>query len=135
MTKSIVHKLKEAGIKRVEIGLDGCNSKTHDFLRNTPGSFEATLLGIRNCVEVGFDDVCATMTLQTKNIDELQGTVDLAEKLGVNRFYLNRLIPAGRGRDVIDLDVTRTQKIEALDCIYERFYDSAVTSEGIHCYS
>jgi radical SAM protein with 4Fe4S-binding SPASM domain len=135
MTKPVVNKLKKAGIKRVEIGLDGCNAETHDFLRNTPGSLEATLQGIRNCVEVGFDEICATMTLHTKNVDELQSTINLAEKLGVNRFYLNRLIPAGRGKDVIDLDVTRAKKIEALDCIYKKFYDSAVNGEGIQCYS
>jgi radical SAM protein with 4Fe4S-binding SPASM domain len=135
MTKPVVQKLKRTGIKRVEIGLDGCNAETHDFLRNTPGAFEATLQGIRNCVEVGFDEVCATMTLHMKNIDELQGTIDLAEKLGVNRFYLNRLIPAGRGRDVIDLDISRAQKIDALECIYQKFYDSVVNGEGIQCYS
>lgn len=135
MTKSVAQKLKQAAIKRVEIGLDGCNAETHDFLRNTPNAFEATLQGISNCVEVGFNDVCATMTLHTKNVNELQGTIDLAEKLGVNRFYLNRLIPAGRGRDVIDLDVSRAQKIEALDCIYKKFYNSAVNGEGIQCYS
>jgi radical SAM protein with 4Fe4S-binding SPASM domain len=135
MRKRVVQKLKNVGIRRVEIGLDGCTAETHDFLRNTPGSFEATLQGIRNCVEVGFDEICATMTLHKKNIAELRGTIDLAEKLGVNRFYLNRLIPAGRGEDVIDLDVTKSQKIEALDCIYQKFYDSVVNGEGIQCYS
>lgn len=97
MTKHVVQKLKSAGSKRVEIGLDGCTAETHDFLRNTPGSYDTTLQGIRNCVEVGFDEICATMTLHAKNIEELRDTIDLAEKLGVNRFYLNRLIPAGRG--------------------------------------
>ena len=126
---------KSLGIKRVEIGLDGYRAETHDFLRNTPGSFESTLEGIRNCVEVGFDEVCVTMTLHTRNVSELQGTVELAEKLGVNRFYLNRLIPAGRGSEVIDLDVTRDQKIEALSYIYNKFYDSVARSEGIQCYS
>jgi len=135
MTKQVVESLKKSGVRRVEVGLDGCTSETHDFLRNTPGAFEATTQGIKNCVETGFDEVCATMTLHAKNFAELCGTVELAEKLGVNRFYLNRLIPAGRGRDVIHLDVTREQKIDALKYIYKKFYDSAVRGEGIQCYS
>jgi len=135
MTKDIVLRLKKAGTKRVEIGLDGCKAETHDFLRSMHGCFEATLQGIRNCVEAGFDEVCATMTLHSRNIDELQGTVELAEKLGVGRFYLNRLIPAGRGKDVIGLDVTRQQKIDALEYIYKKFYDSAIHSGGIQCYA
>jgi len=135
MTKDVVQKLKEAGIRRVEIGLDGCRADTHEFLRNTPGCFGAALQGIRNCVEAGFDEVCTTMTLHEKNLDELRGIVELVEKLGVSRFYLNRLIPAGRGRDVIDLDVTRQQKINALEYIYEKFYESAIRGEGIQCYA
>jgi radical SAM protein with 4Fe4S-binding SPASM domain len=135
MTKQIVEKLKKSGIRRVEIGLDGCRAETHDFLRNTPGAFEATLQGIKNCVEIGFDEICATMTLHARNFTELQGTVELAEDLGVNRFYLNRLIPAGRGTNVISLDVTKKQRIDALDYIYEKFYDSVMRGEGIQCYA
>jgi len=135
MTREAVQRLKKAGVRRVEIGLDGYRAETHEFLRNTHGCFEATLQGIRNCVEAGFDEVCATMTLHSRNFDELRGTVELAEKLGVSRFYLNRLIPAGRGKDVIDLDVTRQQKIDALEYIYGKFYDSAIKGEGIQCYA
>ncbi len=135
MAKRIVKDLKKAGVRRVEIGLDGCRAETHDFLRNSPGAFEATIQGIKNCVETGFDEVCVTMTLHAKNVEELQGTVELAEKLGVNRFYLNRLIPAGRGRDVISLDVTREQKIGALEYIYKKLFDSAIDGEGIQCYA
>jgi radical SAM protein with 4Fe4S-binding SPASM domain len=135
MTKRVAKKLKEAGVKRVEIGLDGFRAETHDFLRNSPGSFEATLQGIKNCVEVGFDEICATMTLHSKNVKELPDTVELAEKLGVTRFYLNRLIPAGRGKEVINLDVTQEDKINALEWIYKKFYDSALRGEGIQCYS
>ena len=135
MTKDVVKKLKKVGIKRVEIGLDGCTAETHDFLRNTPGCFDNTVQGIRNSVAAGFDEVCVTMTLHKKNSAELQGTVELAEKLGVGRFYLNRLIPAGRGKDVIDLDVTREEKIKALEYIYSKFYNSVKTGEGIQCYS
>ena len=135
MTKETVQKLKRAGIKRVEIGLDGCEAETHDFLRNTPGSFEATIQGIKNCAQAGFDEICATMTLHKKNVTELQGIVQLAEELGVSRFYLNRLIPAGRGTEVMDLDVTREEKIDALEYIYEKFYQSVTNGGGIQCYS
>lgn len=135
MTKQVVDKLKRSGAKRVEIGLDGCNAETHDFLRNSPGSFEATIQGIKNCVNVGFDETCATMTLHSKNVHELRDTVELAEKLGVTRFYLNRLIPAGRGKEVINLDVTNHEKIDALEFIYKKFYDSVLNGAGIQCYS
>ena len=135
MSLSVAKKLAEAGIRRVEIGLDGARAETHDFLRNKPGSFEATVQGIRNCFAVGFDELAVTMTLHSRNINELEETMSLAEKLGVTRFYLNRLIPAGRGIDVRHLDVTPEEKIKALVTLYSKFYKSIVNGSGMQCYA
>ncbi|MCP8309512.1 MAG: radical SAM protein [archaeon] len=135
ITHDVAKKLAKVGIKRVEIGLDGARAETHDFLRNKPGSFEATIEGIRNCVAVGFDELATTMTLHSKNIDELEETMDLAEKLGSTRFYLNRLIPAGRGVEAYYLDVTPREKIKALEALYNKFYKSIIEGFGMQCYA
>jgi len=135
MTEQTARRLKQAGIRRVEIGLDGAKPETHDFLRNRAGSFEATVRGIRNCAAVGFDEIATTMTLHSGNLEELQDTMDLAEKLGATRFYLNRLIPAGRGVDACRLDVTAKQKVEALKTLYAKFYKSALCGSGMQCYA
>ncbi len=135
MTRKVAQKLSKVGVKRVEIGLDGTRSKTHDFLRNKPGSFEATIEGIKNCAAIGFDELATTMTLHSKNISELEGTVNLAETLGATRFYLNRLIPAGRGVEVGHLDVTAGEKVKALELLYNKFYKSIVDGFGVQCYA
>jgi radical SAM protein with 4Fe4S-binding SPASM domain len=135
ITPQVAKKLDKAGIKRVEIGLDGATAETHDFLRNKPGSFEATIEGIRNCAAVGFDELATTMTLHSKNINELEETMDLAEKLGATRFYLNRLIPAGRGVQACYLDVTPEEKTKALEALYSRFHKSIMKGFGIQCYA
>ncbi|MGQ9719130.1 MAG: radical SAM protein [Nitrososphaerales archaeon] len=135
ITLEVAKKLAEAGIKRVEIGLDGARAETHDFLRNKLGSFEATIKGIRNCATVGFNELATTMTLHSKNINELEETMDLAEKLGATRFYLNRLIPAGRGVEACYLDVTPREKIKALEALYKKFYKSVTEGFGMQCYA
>jgi radical SAM protein with 4Fe4S-binding SPASM domain len=135
ITLEVAKKLAKAGIKRVEIGLDGARAETHDFLRNKLGSFEATIKGIRNCAIVGFDELATTMTLHSKNINELEETMDLADKLGATRFYLNRLIPAGRGVEACYLDVTPREKIEALEALYKKFYKSVTEGLGMQCYA
>jgi len=135
ITPTVAETLAEVGIKRVEIGLDGATAETHDFLRNRPGSFEATIDGIKNCAAVGFDELAATMTLHSKNVIELEGTMDLAEKLGATRFYLNRLIPAGRGIEACYLDVTAREKIKALEALYNKFYRSITDGFGMQCYA
>ena len=135
MTREVAEKLKAAGIERVEIGLDGARAETHEFLRNTSGCFEATVQGIRNCAEVGFEEISVTMTLHQRNVDELEETIELAEKLGATRFYLNRLIAVGRGVNTRFLDVTAKEKAKALKNLYKRFYKSIVTGSGIQCYA
>jgi len=135
ITPEVAKKLAKAGIKRVEIGLDGARAETHDFLRNQPGSFEATVEGIKNCAAVGFDELATTMTLHSKNINELEETMDLAEKLGATRFYLNRLIPAGRGVEACYLDVSPKKKIKALEVLYNKFYKSVSEGFGMQCYA
>jgi radical SAM protein with 4Fe4S-binding SPASM domain len=135
ITPEVAKKLVKVGVRRVEIGLDGARAETHDFLRNKPGSFEATIEGIRNCAAVGFDELATTMTLHSKNINELQETMDLAEKLGATRFYLNRLIPAGRGVGARYLDVTPKEKIDALETLYNKFYKSVTQGFGMQCYA
>ncbi len=135
MTREISQRLAKAGVRRVEIGLDGAIAETHDFLRNRPGSFEATIEGIANCAAVGFDEIAATMTLHSKNITELKETIDLAERLGATRFYLNRLIPAGRGIEASYLDVDACQKLQALETLYAKFRRSIVNGYGIQCYA
>ena len=80
--------------------------------------------GIENCANLGFDELATTMTLHSKNIDELDDTVSLAESLEVTRFYLNRFISAGRGLETIYLDVTSKEKIKAMETLYNKFYQS-----------
>ncbi|RDE12597.1 MAG: hypothetical protein C4K47_07625 [Candidatus Thorarchaeota archaeon] len=135
LTAETARELARAGVKRVEMGLDGARPETHDFLRNRPGSFEATVAAVRACAAQGFDEIATTMTLHSKNVDELEDTMELAEKLGATRFYLNRLIPAGRGVDVSYLDVTAKQKADALKTLYSKFYKSATCGSGMQCYA
>jgi len=135
ITRDVAKKLAKAGIRRVEIGLDGATSGTHDFLRNKKGAFDATVEGIRNCAHMRFDELAVTMTLHSKNVSELEETMNLAEKLGATRFYLNRLIPAGRGVEARYLDVTPKEKIEALEILYSRFHRSVIEGSGMQCYA
>ena len=135
ITREVAKKLARAGIKRVEIGLDGAQAETHDFLRNKPGSFKATIEGIKNCASIGFDELATTMTLHSKNINELKETMEFAEKLGATRFYLNRLIPAGRGVEACYLDVAPREKIRAMEILYDKFSKSVKEGLGMQCYA
>jgi MoaA/NifB/PqqE/SkfB family radical SAM enzyme len=135
ITKETPEKLYSAGMKSVEIGLDGVSAETHDFLRNTSGSFDATIEGIKNCAEFGkFRDIAIATTLNKMNVKEIPQIIDLCEELGATKFYLNRIIAAGRGKNVAHLDVSPKEKMEVLNHLYDRFIQSA-HGNGIVCYT
>ncbi len=135
ITQEVPEKLYRADIKSVEIGLDGVNAKTHDFLRNTPGSFDATIEGIKNCVKFGkFHDIAIATTLNKMNVKEIPQIIDLCEELGATKFYLNRIIAAGRGKNVTHLDVSPKEKMDVLNHLYDRFIRAA-HGNGIICYT
>lgn len=135
MTKRTAAKLAKAGITRVEIGLDAAEPEYHDKLRNEPGSFTEACNAIKNCAELGvFDEIAVTATLNKMNYPQLSRIIDLAESLGATRFYLNRIIAAGRGKNIPELDVTPAQRLKAMKLIYNRFKQSVDAGHGILCY-
>ena len=136
MTPEVVEKLYHSGIRRVEIGLDGVKAETHDFLRNKKGCFKATVEGIKNCVRHGyFDEIAITTTLYQSNVHEIPQIIDFAESVGGTRFYLNRLIPAGRGKEIAHLDVSPEEKKNILQHLHQRFNASVKNGRGIQCYA
>ena len=53
LTREIVFRLKDAGLARLAVSLDGASAKTHDAFRGMAGSFARTLDAIRWANEVG----------------------------------------------------------------------------------
>src|SRR3989339_77836 len=55
MTKEIAGKMKETGIKRISISLDGSTSETHDAFRGIQHAFEKSIQGINFAKEAGIE--------------------------------------------------------------------------------
>jgi radical SAM protein with 4Fe4S-binding SPASM domain len=119
ITKEIAKKLKETGIGYVQISLDGARPETHDNFRGILGVFEKTIRGIKNCVEEGiFVEVSTTATKFTYK--EIPEVIDLCEKLGVNWWMMYNFVPTGRGRFIIENDLTPKEREELLKFLWKR---------------
>jgi len=114
LTKNVVRKLKELGLKYVEVSLDSANPKIHDEFRGVHGAFEAAIRGIRNCVEEGLF-TCIATTVTKLNVHEIPQIIELAKKLRVNRFIAFNFIPVGRGVDIVDLDLSPEEREKFLE--------------------
>jgi heme d1 biosynthesis radical SAM protein NirJ len=83
------------GYDYLGISIDGIGA-THDRFRGVPGCFEASMAGIRLARAHGLK-VGLRFTMTADNAAELPDVLALADREGVDKFYLSHLVYAGRG--------------------------------------
>jgi len=128
LNKENVAKIKAAGVNYIDISIDGASAKTHDDFRGVPGAYEKAVAGLKNCIEA---DICTCIatTVGKNNMSELPAIIDLAEELGVERFTYFNFIPAGRGKDHADQDLSAAEREEVMRYLLNRM-SGLVTTPG-----
>jgi len=91
LTEELARELKEVGIARVSISLDGARPETHDAFRQVTGAFEGALRGIQILQKVGLPLQINT-TVTARNLEELPQIHELAKKLGAVAHHIFLLI-------------------------------------------
>ena len=97
LTRDIVVRLKEAGVARLAVSMDGAGAETHDAFRGMAGSFARTLDAIRWANEIGLP-VQINTTFSRRNIAEIDDLVALMESLKITLWSVFFLVPTGRGK-------------------------------------
>ncbi|MCS7131092.1 MAG: radical SAM protein, partial [Archaeoglobaceae archaeon] len=100
--------------------------ETHDSFRGIRGSFDRAVEGIKNAVKHGFF-VNVSMTVTKLNYEEVPQVIELCEKIGVNWFMHYNFIPTGRGREILNYDLTPEQRDKLLRLLYERNFSSKIS--------
>ena len=118
ITEKKAGEMKDAGVQFVQISLDGANAKTHDEFRGIKGAFDKTYQGIKNCVEKGFFTEVST-TVTKYNYREVPDIVELSEGEGVDWFMAYNFVPTGRGKDIMDMDITPDEREEMLKSLWK----------------
>jgi radical SAM protein len=105
LTREIVVRLKEAGLARLAVSLDGASAQTHDAFRGMTGSFARTLDAVRWANEIGLP-VQINTTLSRRNIAEIDAIASVIESLKITLWSVFFLVPTGRGKlnDLLDAD-------------------------------
>ncbi len=99
VTEAIARRMKDAGIQRVSISLDGPDAAEHDAFRQMPGAFAGSLAGIDALKKAGMEFQVNT-TITSANRHQLSALMDLAVRLGAAAHHIFLLVPTGRGRDL-----------------------------------
>jgi MoaA/NifB/PqqE/SkfB family radical SAM enzyme len=105
LTREIVIRLKEAGLARLAVSMDGASIETHDTFRGMAGSFARTLDTVRWANEIGLP-VQINTTFSRRNIVEIDAIVALMESLKITLWSVFFLVPTGRGKlnDLLNAD-------------------------------
>ena len=91
-------RLKEAGLASAQVSIEADRAPVHDAITGVPGSFAASMNGLASLRDAGIF-VHPHATLCSLNRDAVESLPAFAKSLGIDRFSLNMVIPAGRGID------------------------------------
>jgi AdoMet-dependent heme synthase len=97
LTRDAIFRMKESGLSRLAVSLDGSYSDIHDAIRGVPGAWERTLEAIRWANEAGLPIQVHTVVSRL-NIHDLDRLAVLLteEKIVMWSFFF--LVPVGRGK-------------------------------------
>ncbi len=109
----------EAGLQFVQISIDGVDPKTHDSFRGVNGAWVRAVEAVKNCVKLGiFVEVATTVTKH--NVEEINKMISFVRSLGAQWFMLYNFIPAGKGVEIADMDISPQKRFKLLKIAYTK---------------
>jgi AdoMet-dependent heme synthase len=97
LTRDAIFKMKEAGVVRLGISLDGSTPEIHDAFRGLPGAWARTIQAVEWAGEAGIP-IQVHSTISRHNRHDLDGLCNLFEKLAIVMWNVFFLVPVGRGQ-------------------------------------
>jgi AdoMet-dependent heme synthase len=119
ITEPIAKKMAASGIKRISISLDAATKQRHDAFRGVPGAFEGALRGIELAKAAGIEFQINT-TITKSNFAEIPKIQELAIQLGAVAHHIFLLVPTGRGKYMINQEITAEEYEETLNWFYDQ---------------
>lgn len=125
LTPYIAKKLKDVGIQRVSISIDGSTKETHDNFRGENGAFESALRGIEILKNAGISFQINT-TITKRNLTQISNIYDLALELGASALHIFLLVPTGRGEEIESEEIPPEEYERVLNWFYDKSKNSRI---------
>jgi radical SAM protein len=97
LTPAAVQRLRDLGVRRLGLSLDGACAAEHDAFRQEPGSYAWTVDGIRAAVAGGMA-VQINTTVTRRTVDSLPAIARVVRELGAAVWSAFFLVTVGRAR-------------------------------------
>jgi radical SAM protein len=118
LTREAIAQLKQRGLARLAVSLDGSTAELHDAFRRVPGSHDCTLNAIRWARELDLP-VQVNTTITRRNLGDFDSMVGLLERLDIVLWSVFFLVPTGRGQTA---DLVTAEEFEM---IFEKLYQAS----------
>lgn len=127
-----IFKLKQSGLMRLALSLDGSTAERHDTFRGVAGSYQHTMDAIGWCHEARLP-VQVNTTVSRRNISDLDNMIELLKSLRVVLWSVFFLVPTGRAqlRDLLSAE-EHEQVFAKLYAASKRVKFHIKTTEGQH---
>lgn len=127
ISPEVAERLIPDGICSVTVSIDGM-ATTHDWFRNTNGSFDRALLGVRNLMNEtrGRISTQITTVVHKKNLHELDQIYELVVSLNVDSWRVINLEPIGRALEHNDLLLSPSELQYLLNYIRKKRFDPEI---------
>ena len=116
MTPAVLESLRDAGLARLAVSLDGSTAAIHDRFRGVAGSFDWSVQMLREAREIGLSTQVNT-TISSDNVGDVEGLIALMGELGIALWSVFVVVPTGRGK------VSQLPSAEELERVFNRLYD------------
>lgn len=111
-------RMKEAGIQRCSISIDGPEAASHDAFRGEIGAFDQAMRGIGYLKDAGIEfQINSTVT--RNNLSSFKRIFELADRLGSAAWHIFLLVPMGRAARMADQVISPTEYEEVLNWFYD----------------
>ncbi|NJB67607.1 heme b synthase [Desulfobaculum xiamenense] len=124
ITPETAREMKDAGIERVSISIDGPDATSHDAFRGVEGAFAASMRGIEYLKQAGLEFQINT-TVTKGNLGMFRDIFHLCEKIGAAAWHIFLLVPTGRGAELGE-EIISAEEYEA---VLNWFYDFRKTTD------
>jgi radical SAM protein with 4Fe4S-binding SPASM domain len=119
LNESSIRRLMASGIRRISLSLDGADPPTHDGFRGVEGGFDGVVRAARLARDAGLEFQVNT-TVTRHNYRQLEDILSLAVRLGASGFHPFLLVPTGRGRDLLEEEITPGEYERLLTWFHEK---------------
>ena len=97
LTHAAIARLKQCGLARLAVSLDGSTAEIHDAFRGVPGSYALTLDAVRRAGEIGLP-IQINTTITRRNLADFEDMVALLKTFQMALWSVFFLVPTGRGQ-------------------------------------